>query len=244
MLAAVLAGLAGAVVLAVPAGAVEPPAPPGIENFCMSAQHASFADVSYNTDAVECLAISKITTGYPDGTFRPGQPVLREQMASFLVRLGDLANRLETDGSDLQDIPPYRGVNRFVDVDSASPHVQAVNRLAEIGVTQGSTPATFDPKAPVTRAQMATFLNRMDAYLLPYEGFDAEGVDYFTDDDGSAHEANINAVASTGIAQGTAEARFSPGDAVTRSQMASFLVRYLAVIHGEGNIEGLYATDP
>ena len=31
-----------------------------------------------------------ITTGYADGTFRPGQPVLREQMAAFLFRFSEL----------------------------------------------------------------------------------------------------------------------------------------------------------
>jgi hypothetical protein len=35
---------------------------------------------------IEALAASEITTGFPDGTFHPTEPVTRAQMATFLVR--------------------------------------------------------------------------------------------------------------------------------------------------------------
>jgi len=35
---------------------------------------------------IEALAASEITTGFPDGTFRPTNPVTRAQMATFLAR--------------------------------------------------------------------------------------------------------------------------------------------------------------
>src|SRR3546814_10294362 len=65
-------------------------------------------------------------------------------MASFLVRLGDLANALEVEGAELQDLPEYSGVNRFTDVEADSAHVEAINRLADMEVTTGTTPVTFD----------------------------------------------------------------------------------------------------
>ena len=52
-----------------------------------------FRDVATNHafyEAIVWLADQGISTGYPDGTFRPSQPVLREQMAAFLSRM-DLA---------------------------------------------------------------------------------------------------------------------------------------------------------
>src|SRR3546814_15259957 len=104
-----------------------------------------------------------------------------------------------------------------------------------MGVTTGSTPVTFDPSAPVSRGQMTTFINRLEEFLTG-EGFDAGEADYFNDDDGTTHEANINAVASTGVAQGTDVGTFSPGNPVLRGQMASFLVRYLAVHRAAGHI--------
>jgi hypothetical protein len=50
---------------------------------------ASFPDVGTGFWAfreIEALADSGITTGFPDGTFRPLEPVTRAQMATFLAR--------------------------------------------------------------------------------------------------------------------------------------------------------------
>ena len=68
---------------------------------------------------------------------------------------------------------------------------------------------------------MAAFLNRaLD--LAP------ASIDYFTDDNGTVFEADINAVAAAGITKGCnppANDLFCPNDAVTREQMAAFLDR-------------------
>jgi hypothetical protein len=51
--------------------------------------YATFSDVPLGHWAhnyVEALYASGITEGYSDGTFRPGQPVLRGQMAAFLSK--------------------------------------------------------------------------------------------------------------------------------------------------------------
>src|SRR3546814_14807190 len=53
------------------------------------------------------------------------------------------------------------------------------------------------------------------------------------------HEANINAIADAGIAQGGADGSYGPGSPVTRSQMASFPIRHLAVRHSQGVIDPL-----
>ena len=39
-------------------------------------------------DAVEWAATNGITVGYPDGTYRPDDPVSRGEMAVFLQRAG------------------------------------------------------------------------------------------------------------------------------------------------------------
>src|SRR3546814_12515115 len=53
------------------------------------------------------------------------------------------------------------------------------------------------------------------------------------------HEANINAIADAGIAQGGADGSYGPGSPVNRSQMASFLIRHMAVLHSQGVIDSL-----
>jgi len=50
---------------------------------------ATFPDVApgyWAFQAIESLADSGITTGFPDGTFKPTNPVTRAQMATFLAR--------------------------------------------------------------------------------------------------------------------------------------------------------------
>ena len=70
---------------------------------------------------------------------------------------------------------------------------------------------------------MAAFLHR--ALDIPTSGIDA-----FGDDDGSIFEADINAIAAEGITSGCnppSNTWFCPTSAVTRAQMAAFLVRAL-----------------
>lgn len=82
-----------------------------------------------------------VASGYPDGTFRPGQPVTRGQMATFL------SNALE--------LPPTTAA--FPD-SVGSPHEGGIGAVAEAGIARGFPDGTFRPTDPVTRAQMATFL--------------------------------------------------------------------------------------
>jgi hypothetical protein len=61
----------------------------------------------------------------------------------------------------------------------------------------------------------------------------------FVDDDGSVHEGFIEAVAAEGITTGCnppVNDRYCPDDAVTRGQMAAFLVRALELT-GSGSID-------
>jgi hypothetical protein len=94
--------------------------------------------------------------------------------------------------------------------------------LAEAGITSGCGVGRFCPKSSVTREQMASFLVR--ALDLP-----GTSTDFFTDDESSAHEADINRLAASGITGGCADGRFCPRATVTREQMASFLARGLSL---------------
>ncbi len=61
----------------------------------------------------------------------------------------------------------------------------------------------------------------------PIPAFSISGT--FTDDDGSVHEADIQAIAEIGVTNGCGPALYCPTDVVTREQMASFLVRALGL---------------
>jgi hypothetical protein len=108
--------------------------------------------------------------------------------------------------------------------DNGNTHEGFIEAIATAGVTTGCNPPANDRYCPsngVSRQQMASFLVR--ALGLP-----ASSIDYFTDDNGSVHEANINALAAAGITAGCnppANDNYCPAKTVTRGQMAAFLVR-------------------
>ena len=108
-------------------------------------------------------------------------------------------------------------VNVFWDT-SYSVHRSAINAIANADITAGCGGGRYCPAATVSRGEMATFLAR--ALNLP-----KPTKDYFWDDNGSPHEASINALAQAGITTGCGSGRFCPWGGLTRGEMASFLVR-------------------
>jgi hypothetical protein len=151
---------------------------------------------------IEWLYATGITRGCSPTRFCPDNPVTREQMATFLDRALEL---------------PATSLDPFTD-DEASPHEPAINRLAASGITAGCAPARYCPKGTVTREQMASFLAR--GFALP-----AGTIDYFGDDDRSAHQSYIIKLAASGISSGCRPGDFCPATPVTRGQMAAFLHR-------------------
>lgn len=231
---AVLRSLLGmTVVVSIAAGAtVAPPAaaaPVDIGQACPAAEvpETDFADIDAedpHRQSVACAAWWQIAVGTGADAFSPRKAVTRAQMATFIARAieqssGVLPAAVESDAG-------------WFEMDPAAPHARNVARLAAAGIVSGVSSERYKPNAPVTRAQMATFLAR--AYAARTGQMPPEGADHFRDDAGDPHEANINRVATLGLASGLAPGEYSPKAAVRRSQMASFLVRLLSVLVGEG----------
>ena len=104
---------------------------------------------------------------------------------------------------------------------------------ALVGVTKGCNPpdnTLFCPNDSVTRGQMAAFLNR-------YLDLPPASKDYFSDDNGTTFESDINRLAEAGITKGCnppANDKFCPKATVDRGQMAAFLVRAFGLTAGLG----------
>ena len=107
--------------------------------------------------------------------------------------------------------------NPFTDVYESDYYYDAVLWAVANGVTNGTSATTFSPNAPVTRAQMVTFLWR--AYGSPK----ATGSNPFADVSADAYyyDAVLWAVAN-GVTNGTSATTFSPDAPVTRSQAVTF----------------------
>jgi hypothetical protein len=127
---------------------------------------------------------------------------------------GAVSNSDDTD-PDWQPIPAFP----LVDAQFSTYNADIV-WVYEQGITSGCSAERYCPNDNVTRAQMASFLAR--AMGLP-----AATQDYFSDDNGTTHEANINKIAEAGITTGCAAGLYCPNDNVSRAQMASFLARAL-----------------
>jgi hypothetical protein len=192
----------------------DPIPPAGFEDVGRGGTHAR---------AIDCLLLYGITQGVTASRYEPTSAVNREQMATFIARL------MREAGAELAT-PSTR---RFTDV-SGTPHVGNIEALADAGVAQGTTSTTFEPRESVTRAQMATFIDRMLRELgltLP----DASVP--FSDVPGGTHAPAIGRLAAAGVVQGTSADTYGPRDAVTRAQMASFLMRAADLLVAAGLLD-------
>ncbi|MEA3509852.1 MAG: M15 family metallopeptidase [Actinomycetota bacterium] len=169
-----------------------------------------------NIDYIAELGTTRGCNPPANDRYCPHDIITRGQLAAFLTRtLG-----LRDDG----------GRDWFVD-DDDSIFEGDINRLAAAGISLGCNPPTNDrfcPDQRLTREQMAAFIAR--AFNLT----ETAGVDVFTDDDDSAFEHDIEALAFVGITKGCnppANDHFCPSQTVPRDEMASFFAR--AVLHSQ-----------
>ena len=176
-------------------------------------------DGGIHEPAIDALEREGILDGTEcgEGLFCPEKPVLRWVMAVWLVRALS-----ETRAS-------VAAATAFSDVDPSVWWAPYVERLVELGVTEGCStePLRFCPEQSVTRAQMATFLAR----ALELEDAPPAG---FVDTTGNVHETRIDALAAVSITVGCATdpPRYCPQKPVTRAQMATFLMRAFDVVVG------------
>jgi hypothetical protein len=162
-------------------------------------------DGSVHEYAISWAALVGVVRGIDENRFAPARSVTRAQMATYLV------NTFQIPAASLDE--PFR------DVPVGATHRASIEALAAAGIASGYGDGSYRPDAPVTRAQMATFL----ANTL---GWSTERRGTFTDvppDD--VHGANIEAIAERGVTTGCTATRYCGGDPVQRGQLASFLHR-------------------
>ena len=115
----------------------------------------TFSDVAsnfYYTDAIAWAAENDIVNGYPDGTFRPGQAITRQEMATILYRYASYR------GYDVSASASLSGYT-----DAAQVGAYAADAMAwanATGLVTGTTVTTLTPTGGATRAQVATILMR------------------------------------------------------------------------------------
>ncbi len=119
----------------------------------------------------------------------------------------------------LSTVSPVASVAGFGDVEDGRYFTAPVQWMVGDGITNGTSPSCFSPSVSVSRGQAAAFLWRM-------EGRQAAEPHPFSDVDKEWQQDPVSWLFAEGITTGTSATEFSPGDPVTRGQMATFLYRY------------------
>jgi hypothetical protein len=193
------------------------------------------ADGSAIESAVDCIVDYGVSNGTSDTTYSPSNPVNRGQMATFLMQKLDLVHGFTR---------PTNAPDAFTD-DDGTTHETNIDDAAAIGLVNGLSgdvngdgdEPDYGPTQSVTRGQMATFIvNQLNEANV---NLPSNPPDAFTDDEGNAHEANINIVAALDIADGVTATTYAPNDPVTRGQMAFFLTRDLDLLVEQGLVTPL-----
>ncbi|MFC9542656.1 S-layer homology domain-containing protein [Lysinibacillus sp. NPDC056959] len=176
-----------------------------------AAASSPFTDVdpySSHYDGILKLYNQGAINGYADNTFRPNQSVTRGQAAKMLATV------LKLDLRNVQD--PY-----LKDVPKSSEYYKYIAALQNAGIMSGYSNGTFMPNEVMTRGQLAKIL------VL---GFNLEVASNYNNSfkDVTSETSNaiyIQSLVDSKITEGTTPVTFSPHNAVTRGQFASFIVR-------------------
>lgn len=151
--------------------------------------------------------------GYTDGTVRPLANISRAEVATIFFRLLTAEVR---DGN-------LTSTNTFEDVTEDMWYNTPISTMAKLSIVTGRIETTFDPDAPITRAEFAAICARFDTGLT-------NGDSDFTDISGHWAEAEIERAASLGWIMGYPDGTFLPNQYITRAEAMTIINRVLCRI--------------
>ncbi|MFD2699160.1 choice-of-anchor I family protein [Paenibacillus shunpengii] len=179
----------------------------------------SFTDLDghWAAHGITELAASGIIHGITSEQFAPNKSVTRAQFASMLVSALDLT-------------PVSSEASSFTDVASNAWYADDVQAAVENNLIFGRTSSSFDPSAPVTRAEMVVMVNRAARLVdASEEGAISILSKYkdFADVQEWAKESFANLVHS-GMIKGDQAGRLNPSAHTSRAEAAEVLYRLLS----------------
>ncbi len=152
--------------------------------------------------------------GVDETHFAPNASITRGQLVTVLHRMEGEPEATET--------------SAFIDLKAGAYYESAVHWAAENGIVKGITDDTFQPDAPVTREQFATFLYRYSEYK-GLDVSDKANLSGYTDAN-AVGEYAVDAMSwavANGLIKGVTDTTLSPKTTATRAQATTILVRYL-----------------
>ena len=133
----------GTVISFTTAGASQAPAAPTTPPTPVTFSDVPVSDWAY--DAVSNLGSQGYITGYPDGSFKPGNTITRAEFVSIIDRILKL--------------PAYNpAAPDFSDVSTSDWFYASVENAVYAGIVKGYGNSAFKPNDPVTREELANIL--------------------------------------------------------------------------------------
>ena len=183
----------------------------------------TFTDAPSNwwDEALNYVCSTGMMNGVAPGKFDPQGTMTRAMAVTILWRMNGE--------------PKAQAPAGFSDVPAGLWYSDAVDWAMELKITNGKTPTTFDPNAPVTREQMAAFFSRMllaligeDAPVVPEAALRSELGKHYTDaaEISSYALVHVAICLETGVMKGNANGTFAPLANITRAQGAQMLLNY------------------
>jgi serine protease AprX len=180
--------------------------------FSIGVKGPSFTDVQCGHPFygwIETMWERTITGGCAPGPrYCPDDPILRNQMAVFIIRA-------------MGQIPSAASYNVYFDDIPDDFFAPYINRMWEIGMTVGCGSRSYCPNAPVTRGEMAAFISRAKGWVSfapPTPTFTDVPADH-------PFSGFVERLWREGITSGCGPSSYCPDLFLTRGQMAVFVIR-------------------
>ncbi len=167
--------------------------------------------------AIASLVDAGIVQGYSDGTYKPTEPVSRDQMAVYVSRAlaGGDANvpTGPATASFPDDVPTDQWAYKYVEYAVAQ------------GVVQGYDATHYQPTLVVDRGQMAVFIARAKGWVTLSDALNTAPQLFPDVPAGYWSGVAIKACVDHNVVKGYEDGTYKPADPVTRDQMAVYIAR-------------------
>lgn len=189
-----------------------------------SAYGASASDIGghWAEDIIAKWIGAEKINGYPDGTFKPDNPVTRAEFVQILYNV--MPNRNVAEETD----------HTFTDVNEGDWYYESVMALLQLGVVAEGE--TFEPESYITRQDAMTMIGR--AFYV--KGTDTTAIESFADYDEISDYAldYVAGLVEEGMVGGYEDNTIRPLAQITRAESVKILDG-LDLVHDKNSLEGI-----
>lgn len=172
--------------------------------------HFQFPDIGthWARSSLTDLAAAGILSG-SDGKMEPDRLITRAEFITLLDRATEVP------------IPRTLSQRPFRDVPTDAWYAPYIAGAYASGITKGMGDGTFQPDRPITRAEIAAFMNN----AIPFQG--SNGTSFWDVSDGAWYAQAVKRLAYASIIGGYTDGGFHPSANATRGELASMLDHFL-----------------